>query len=234
VKIATIEAKDGNALAAPDGVKPADIEVVDAHGKQVGNVVGVFLGFPTVALRVKDQGLLLNVVATDSYPSFQGPTILPIQPWYTTVSIGVGPANFLSFESDDCSGAPLMVDFTGPANENRLLQNTVVALPGMTVYVADQSTGPRQVEVRSFLSGGEASAICQTFPASRSVVPAIPLIDLLTVFTPPFRIVFADTVAGGGPGITAVIHLPGCTLTIQGGIIVDATSTIPFSSGTCP
>ena len=226
-------------VADPPSVKPATIKVVDAHGKQVGNVVGVYLLTTTVALRVNDQDLLLSVTAADSYPGIPAElgTLLPIQPWYIAVDGSGFGGNALNFESDDCTGAPLMDDFTGRANGDwrPLLQNIVVALPGMTVYVADQSAGPRQVVVRSFIQGGTASAVCGKTLADLSEVPAIPLIDLLTVYTPPFRIVFADTVAaGGGSGITSTIHLPGCTLTIQGGIIVDATSTIPpFTGGTC-
>jgi hypothetical protein len=234
VKIATIEAGAGNALAAPPEVKPATIQVVDAHGKQVGNVVGIFFGYTTVALRVKpvprwflptleEQDVLLNVLGADS-----------IQGW-NTIGAGVGQtwfgANGFVFESDDCSGTPFL-----SVPDGLLLPNTVVSTPGMTVYVPDQSAPARQVVVRSSISVEfGAPGNCSKVTINVSASPAIPLIDLLTVYTPPFRIVFADTsAAGGGTGITATIHLPGCTLTIQGGIIVDATSTIPFSSGTCP
>jgi hypothetical protein len=227
VKIATIEAGESNALTAPHDVKPATIQVVDAHGKQVGNVVGAtaLIGpgaRATVALRVEDREVLLDVVAGNSVQT-QGGTVLPFH--------GDGGENLL-FEGADCSGQPLIPKGgTALATPNP----AVVAPPGMTLYVpTDPAAIPSLITIRSFIN---VLGLCGTGnnpPSQGLVVPATPLIDLLTVYTPPFRIVFADTVAGGGPGITATIHLPGCTLTIQGGIIVDATSTIPFTGGTCP
>jgi hypothetical protein len=50
----------------------------------------------------------------------------------------------------------------------------------------------------------------------------------------PWHVVKADEIeVAGQRGITQVIHVPGCTLTIQGGIIVAATPTSPFQQ-TCP
>jgi len=50
----------------------------------------------------------------------------------------------------------------------------------------------------------------------------------------PFNTVKAeDYEAQGRRGITQTIHLPGCTLTIVGGIIVAATPTTPFTPA-CP
>jgi hypothetical protein len=50
----------------------------------------------------------------------------------------------------------------------------------------------------------------------------------------PWNVVKAGEIeVAGQRGVTQVVHLPGCTLTIQGGIIVAATPTSPFQQ-TCP
>jgi len=100
------------------------------------------------------------------------------------------------FDQENCAGTPLLI-LQGTLGETRptLLPLVAVALPGHTVYLAENE-GPAQ----TFYYTSTLKAISATEPYNHggqcenigSISPinarqATPLIDLDTLFTPPFR-----------------------------------------------
>lgn len=167
-----VAARGGTSGPAPaPGGEP--IAVVDANGNQVGEVVGATTNTATVALKVGGRGVILVVRGATTQSSLEG-DLLPFQ--------GTGT---LRFESTDCSGPPLM--FVDPI---RTVDPGIVAAPGMTLYMPEVPTilGSR-ILGSGRGQGGRCVALSPPILAD-NMVPAVPIIDLLTVFTPPFRIVF--------------------------------------------
>jgi hypothetical protein len=171
------------------GSRRDTIAVVDAHGKQVGTVVGTGSAGVTIALSVNGRQALLDVVSADStvYPGLGA--LLPIQ--------GAEAGLLLTFENRDCSGAPFL--YQPP---NRLFDWAAVAPPGMTLYLPEtEGMAPRTILAGSFLEtlGCQTSLATITGfddppdpPSNAYFVPAAAIVDLLTLFTPPFRLVFRD------------------------------------------
>ena len=172
------------------GGRRGPIAIVDANGRQVGTVVGARIADFTIALSVNGRHALLDVVSADStiYPGLGA--FPPIQ--------GVEPGLLLTFESRDCSGAPFL--YQPP---DRLFDWAAVAPPGMTLYLPETAgMAPRTIRPGSFLAGVGG---CQTSlapvtgvddpaepPTTAYFVPAAAIVYLLTLFTPPFRLVFRD------------------------------------------
>ncbi|HMH52975.1 MAG TPA: hypothetical protein VK548_22245 [Candidatus Acidoferrum sp.] len=173
-------------LDAVAGGRRDKIAIVDANGRQVGTVVGARIADFTIALSVNGRHALLDVVSSESivFPGLGA--FAPIQ--------GVDAALLLTFESRDCSGTPFL--YQPP---DRLFDWAVVAPPGMTLYLPETAgMAPRTIQVGSFLG---ALGGCQipgplTTPADPEstayFVPAAAVVDLLTLFTPPFRLAFTD------------------------------------------
>jgi hypothetical protein len=176
-------------LDALAGSRRDTIAVVDAHGKQVGTVVGTGSAGVTIALSVNGRHALLDVVTANStvYPGFGA--LLPLQ--------GAEAGLLLTFESRDCSGAPFLYQLP-----ERLFDWAAVAPPGMTLYLPEtEGMAPRTIMPGSAL---EAVGGCLTSltpigfddplnPFTTAYfVPAAAIVDLLTLFTPPFRLVFRD------------------------------------------
>ena len=104
----------------------------------------------------------------------------------------------MSFESRDCSGPPFLFQ-----SGYRLLDLGFVAPPGLTLYLPETvGIAPRTIVLGSF---SDALDGCQTSPGKLTGVddapdpaftadlfPAAAIVDLLTLFTPPFRLVFRD------------------------------------------
>ena len=147
------------------------------------------VGPVTIALSVNGRQALLAVVSADStvYPGVGA--LLPFQ--------GAEAGLLLTFESPDCSGTPFL--YQPP---NRLFDWAAVAPPGMTLYLPEtEGMAPRTIVPGSFF---EAVGGCQTSltpigfddpsnpPPTAYFVPAAAIVDLLTLFTPPFRLVFGD------------------------------------------
>jgi hypothetical protein len=169
-------------LDASPGGRPNAREklvVVDANGKQVGTVVGSRLTQVTIALSVNGRHALLHVASAVESPVFPGTTLLvpPIQ-----------GARLLRFESRDCSGPPFLL-----SSANELLDLAAVASPGMTLYLP---VVPRAAPTRIvWNSYREDTGGCHTMEQpmlSDAHVPAAAIVDLLTLFTPPFRVVILD------------------------------------------
>ena len=163
-------------LDALAGSRRDTIAVVDTHGTQVGTVVGARSDRVTIALGVNGRHALLEVVSAMSllYPGVGA--ALPIQ--------GDG---FLIFDGGDCSGATFLRQ-----PPNRLFDRAVVGPPGLTLYLPETPGAvPRTIPIGSFVDYFQT---CQTSdPATGfDLVPAVAIVDLLTLFTPPFRLVFRD------------------------------------------
>lgn len=87
------------------------------------------------------------------------------------------------FESPDttCSGIPLI-----DVNQNDFLTPVIIAPPGSTVYAPDPQAVAQTITVGSALT---AEGSCFSFGGwTASVVPVVALVDLDTVFTPPFTV----------------------------------------------
>jgi hypothetical protein len=152
-------------------------------------VVGARIADFTIALSVNGRDALLDVVRSDSLVIPGLGTLLPIE--------GV-VGSLIFFESRDCSGAPFMSQ-----PPERLFDGAVVAPPGMTLYLPEApGMVPRTILLGSFLDALDG---CQTSPGkitgvddpldpavAADLIPAAAVVDLLTLFTPPFRLVFRD------------------------------------------
>jgi hypothetical protein len=152
--------------------------VVDANGKQVGTVVGSRATQVTIALGVNGRHVLLAVNWAVDAPIFPGTTLLvpPIQ-----------GAELLRFESRDCSGQPFVL-----SSANELLDLGAVAPPGMTLYLPEvPSAAPVEI-----VAGSTASVagcrVSEYLFLDRSYVPAVAVVDLRTLFTPPFRLLLVE------------------------------------------
>lgn len=145
------------------------IDVVDGNGK----TVGLFLdevdhdidGRSRIALDL--HGRVVTVLADST--GFVG---------------GDDGANWVVFESLDCSGDPFV-----PINEipsKALLPRTAITGANLTLYEQVFGEVARNVSARSalfFLDG-----TCYPFPLSVFAVRAVARQDLGTVFQPPFRV----------------------------------------------
>jgi hypothetical protein len=103
----------------------------------------------------------------------------PTAPFFGIIGSG---GNNLYFESTDCSGPPLM-NWLGES-----VLPTVVTAPRMTVYVPDTSFTAKQVTFNSYLLDVSYGGGCGQYTNSDSLVPAVPVVDLASVFTPPFSV----------------------------------------------
>ncbi|MFZ1058343.1 MAG: hypothetical protein WAP47_04015 [Candidatus Rokuibacteriota bacterium] len=137
--------------------------VVDSVGTLIGNVLGfTFDGsqhvLPNVVLQ--RNGRAVGVVVTPN--GFEG------------------SGASLSYESLNCTGTPYLDgDFT------TLILPATIEGPGHTVYVPDTSATPRPVAAQSLLMQGACFSWLSNL---QSAVPAIPLVDLDTLYAPPFTV----------------------------------------------
>ena len=153
------------------------VTVVDANGKQVGTVVEARLRDVTIALSVNGRNVLLDVFSAASTEYSPGAGALP----------PLRGSSLLSFESRDCSGPPLL--FQHPP---RLLDAGAIAPPGLTLYLP---AVPRAAPAAFVWGSYVGTAGCQAVPIPVTVdnlVPAVAVVDLLTLFTPPFRLLFVE------------------------------------------
>jgi hypothetical protein len=139
---------------------PAFLRVLDANGRQVGDVIGVQVMLVQVVLQANGSPFAL-FVSRDAF-----------------MSIGQ-----VVFTSNDCSG-PAMVGGTFAAG---IFPTAVVRSDG-TVLVADVSTGPASGTVNSVLNPDGTCSPGIPF-GSPVPYPALPPVDLSAQFTPPFRVV---------------------------------------------
>lgn len=145
--------------------KVSSLSVFDANNKRVGvaNLEGV-----NVQVTFKMSGQLFAVgVVQDRFKGNGGAV--------------------LNFQAADCSGTPLMApNGSDDAGGAWLLPLSVVAPPGSTVYIADPHAASQSMTVGSYFDERQG---CQAFASTRpALVPALPVIDLDTRFTPPFSL----------------------------------------------
>lgn len=168
-------ARDREGVRVPHA--PKGVEIVDANGKQVGTVVEARVRDVTIALSVNGRRVLLDVVSSVSTEYSPGGSVFP----------PLRGASLLSFESRDCSGPPLM--FQPPT---RLLDAGAIAPPGLTLYLpAVPRAAPATFVWGSYMGTAGCQATLFSSP-SDSLVPAVAVVDLLTLFTPPFRLRFVE------------------------------------------
>lgn len=157
-------ALSGILFARQAQVRPVrEVVVVDSKGKVVGAtfVSGRAIPRPTVLLQL-EQHLVAVEVARDRFY----------------------PANLL-FESPDCLGTPWLFGGHPTYEPPGLLSASVVAPPGQTLYV---QTPGAQLELRTIQSSLQPDDVCAKNDFTTYMLPAQPLIDLDTVFTPPFSL----------------------------------------------
>ena len=146
-------------LKGPSGT---GLVLYDANDKKVGDVVDLSsLVYPVVIFRVDEHVFALRVTRSRF--------------------IGESP---LWFASTDCSGPPLL-EVNEEESFDLLLSNPVIGSPGHTVYVPDLNAVVQSVLVKSFL---RQVGQCLPDNATKTVVSAIPIVDLDTQFTPPFSV----------------------------------------------
>ena len=99
---------------------------------------------------------------------------------------GFESSDDLAFESTDCSGPPYLIssESGGPS----LFAAASIAPPGHTLYVEDTGASSRSINVGSTLPSVDG---CGAFspPFAMEAIPALTMVDLDTLFTPPFRLV---------------------------------------------
>jgi hypothetical protein len=151
--------------------------VVDAHGGPLGSVVALNGPAATVLIDVGGGVFSLNVLPTQLQ----------------------GTGGSLYFTTSNCTGTPYIM-FQPPA----LSTPSVLAAPGNSLYTAVPNATPLPITALSTLPpsipGGPPSS-CFTFPTTAPpgapppppppqvfAIAAFRLVDLNTVFAPPFRI----------------------------------------------
>jgi hypothetical protein len=157
---------------------PRGIAVVDANGKHVGTVVEARPRDVTIALTVNGRRVLLDVISAVSTPYSPGGAAL-VPPFRG--------AGLLAFESRDCSGPPFLYE-----HPDRLLDAGGVAPPGLTLYLpAVPGAVPVTITWGSYAGIAGCQAVEHPYLAG-SFLPAVAVVDLLTLFTPPFRLLFVE------------------------------------------
>lgn len=179
--VAVIAIFTNTAYAKKPQLKPvSNLIVVDAKGKKVGDVISFFINIdsdtqlsmvylPIIFLNINNHIITLTVFST----YFRG-----------NIEDGV------FYKSTDCSGIPFVRDVVGLAtNILHPLPLIAVNSPGNTVYIADPNSIP--VKNPNIQSGRRAdNHLCQStgFGDNTFFIQATPLIDLNTLFTPPFSV----------------------------------------------
>lgn len=153
------------ALAHADKLIPQFfLTVFDGKGNRVGNVISLQSPGAVVAFKMGKHSFALRVFRS----GFSG------------------TAGSVLFESPDCSGTPFL-GFS--ADEGEVLPAVAVARPGNTLYVADPASFPRTITVQSRIPDLPGSSCTREDPTvAIEAIPAVPLLDLDTRFTPPFSV----------------------------------------------
>lgn len=145
----------------PPGPAAKTFAVYDANNNKVGDVISTSSPPATamIALQVDTHLLALSVNNNAIDGSTSGPP---------------------RFESTNCLGAPLVE----PGSTHSIFPFVTVAPPGRTIYLPDPAAIPRQFRYRSELNPEGCVPVDDLLVG----VPASVLLDLNTLFTPPFRV----------------------------------------------
>ena len=167
--------------AGPQGLKgdpggpfePEPVQhVYDSAGRVVGPVLSVGGGSAQVAVQV-GQFLFSVAVARDGFV------------------LGGGAVNGPWYESADCSGQAFAFppspynDFNPPP----VYGLSLVFPPGATLYIEEGTVRP--IRYQSFKNKVPYSGVCRAFTSPNvptDAIPLVPLIDLSTIFSPPFSV----------------------------------------------
>ena len=163
----------GASLAQQARVKPVGrAVVVDSQGKVVGTTLG---------------GASMFDPGSGSINEVRPKVLLDIDEHVVAVSLGrdrLYGGSILLFDSTSCSGNA----WYPPASSGLplpLLPRAIVGPPGQTLFVETLGVAPQTVTTKSrFINGSE----CVNFTFTAQEVPMQPLVDLLTIFTPPFSL----------------------------------------------
>ncbi|MGH8063666.1 MAG: hypothetical protein ACRERE_00210 [Candidatus Entotheonellia bacterium] len=150
--------------------------VVDANGRRVGLLIGIDRatrdGVPSdvwVAFKVDEHVFALRLHKDRFLGTVNG---------FPEGEPGVG------FESTDCSGTAFVA--TEASDESTLLPVTQVAGPGSTVYLQQSGAPSQLIAMQSLLNVDD---VCRSgFLRNSRAYPALPLVDLAPLFTPPFHV----------------------------------------------
>jgi len=158
-------------LAAPFGTPkgvaqemqlPLILKVSDINAQVVGLVQGFVPGsLSTAVVSVKVNGVPLPLLV--SHSQFFG-------------------SSSAYFESRDCTG-PVLVKSVAD-----LMIPTVVMNPGNTVHVADMTRPDETITTHSVIYQRDSQRRCLPFTETQLKHRTFPLVDLNTLFTPPFSI----------------------------------------------
>jgi len=163
------------ATASTDAASSAkDLIVVDAKGKEIGPVISVSdsLQYPLVQLTVNSFKFVVRVFSNGV--SDDG---------FTAGREVSGSEDILWFESANCTGTPYM-----PKNPERVMPDIIVSGPGSTVY-RPGDTGVTVFANSLLMGNGHPGGDCvQQTQGVGLLFRALPVIDLSTLFTPPFQV----------------------------------------------
>ena len=150
-------------IAVLEQAATESLAVFDANGLRVGNVMDINMdgSYVVVPFHIDSHGIFLKVTRT---------------------TLNILPSVFpVIFTSEDCTGQAYFIGglFTIP------LSRVALQPPGHTVYFAENDAPSIPVTYHSTYTDG----LCRSTGAIDSdAVPALTLINLDTVFTPPFSV----------------------------------------------
>lgn len=148
-------------MPGPPGPAAKTPAVYDAANNKVGDMISTAaLTTVIVTLQIEEHLLALQVDKNSIYGSASG---------------------FPQFESTDCTGT-LLIGVSSPSHS--IFPYVVTGPPGNTIYLPDLNAIPQQFRYRSQLNPEG----CVPADDLLTGVPATALIDLDTLFTPPFTV----------------------------------------------
>jgi hypothetical protein len=133
-----------------------NLEVIDAQGQKVGDVIDIVDQLPIVVYRFNDQFFTISV--TDN---------------------ALGGNSILLYGSNDCSGPPLLLDnsaqFLGLVTP--LIPSFAIAPPGRTVYLPKAGASSQMIALSSWQA---EVGDCQVFPEQQTgpAFEAQPMLNL--------------------------------------------------------
>ena len=148
----------------PAVVPVRQLTVVDSHGKVLGHVMG---------------GLGVGILLEPWLPVF-----LKLDDRLVRVNVAKDrlAAGALYFDLPLCQGIPQIYVSSNTAEP--LVTPTAIGLPGYTIYVPQPEAVSQLKTIESYHDG----IGCNRYHAALHLRPAEPLLDLGTVFTPPFSL----------------------------------------------
>ncbi|OFV94944.1 MAG: hypothetical protein A3H28_12935 [Acidobacteria bacterium RIFCSPLOWO2_02_FULL_61_28] len=167
----------GASFAQQAKVKPVGrVVIVDSKGKIIGTTLG---------------GLGIHNIEISGGSSLAVRSIVLLAVDQHLVPVAVGRDRFYGsgvfyFELENCAGAPWFPVITSTSEPPGLLSRVGIGPPGQTVYLQTDDAAPQSITIRSML---QPPLPCsnQTFH-DIGALPTQPLVDLLTIFTPPFSL----------------------------------------------